>query len=172
VENRLFSLALFEYYLDKISSYDRRLAAGDGGGPNDPAPTGTARTVTLQGGQGIQRLKHTRHPDAWTLHFMSIYGAKIAKAIDCDSSGFIRISEANDFTATIPDSWNLLQWLAYHANGEILLYGLFLLEWQLICCSPTGWAYEIRVYQARMHNIFLKMCALQTSGSIPSFLLN
>lgn len=38
------------------------------------------------------------------------YIAAIAQAFDDDASGFIRISEVNDFCASIPDGWTLLQW--------------------------------------------------------------
>lgn len=45
------------------------------------------------------------------------YLASVAEAIDDDGSGFIRISEANEFTSTKPEDWTLLQWIAYWARG-------------------------------------------------------
>ena len=38
------------------------------------------------------------------------YIAAIIEAFDEDASGFIRITEVNDFCATIPAGWTLLQW--------------------------------------------------------------
>ncbi|KAF8288826.1 hypothetical protein DL93DRAFT_1177376 [Clavulina sp. PMI_390] len=48
------------------------------------------------------------------------YVNAIAEAIDEDASGFVRISEANDFCASIPPGWTLLQWIAYWARGWIV----------------------------------------------------
>lgn len=38
------------------------------------------------------------------------YVSAIVEAFDDDASGFIRISEVNDFCASIPSGWTLLQW--------------------------------------------------------------
>ena len=47
------------------------------------------------------------------------YLASVAEAFDDDGSGFIRISEANEFTSGIPEGWTLLQWIAYWARGWV-----------------------------------------------------
>jgi len=57
------------------------------------------------------------HDDSWTLPYLSEHGAYIALHIDLDRSGYIRISEANTFTSTIPDGWTLPQWCAYKVAG-------------------------------------------------------
>ena len=57
------------------------------------------------------------HNDSWTLPYLSEHGAYIALHIDLDRSGYIRISEANTFTGTIPDGWTLPQWCAYKVAG-------------------------------------------------------
>jgi hypothetical protein len=41
------------------------------------------------------------------------YTTRVAEAFDDDSSGFIRISEVNEFTSGRPEGWTLLQWRAY-----------------------------------------------------------
>lgn len=38
------------------------------------------------------------------------YVGAIIEAFDDDASGFVRISEVNDFCASIPPGWTLLQW--------------------------------------------------------------
>ncbi|KAJ3509167.1 hypothetical protein NLJ89_g5363 [Agrocybe chaxingu] len=127
VDNRLFALALFEYYLDKVSSYDHKQASGARDPTSLPPPADATKTIAFPRGQ----------------EFISAYGPRISKAIDCDDSGFIRISEANEFTSKIPKGWNLPQWCAYHT---------------------IGWFYEIRIYQMRMNEIFVRMCELQVSA--------
>ncbi|KAF8320533.1 uncharacterized protein EI90DRAFT_3080514, partial [Cantharellus anzutake] len=56
--------------------------------------------------------------DKWCLKFLSFpYANAIMEAFDDDSSGYIRISEVNDFCDSIPEGWTLLQWIAYWARG-------------------------------------------------------
>lgn len=38
------------------------------------------------------------------------YVSSIIQAFDDDASGFVRISEVNDFCESIPQGWTLLQW--------------------------------------------------------------
>ncbi|KAF8579017.1 hypothetical protein K439DRAFT_1620875 [Ramaria rubella] len=58
--------------------------------------------------------------DDWTIKYLNIrFLQNIADAIDCDSSGFITISEINKFTASRPNHWSLLKWIAYWAIGSI-----------------------------------------------------
>jgi len=109
----MFSLALLEYYFDKVSSFERNQPEQDSGTPNPQA----TRTISSQ--NEVQRLRHVQHPDSWTLEYISAHGARIAAAIDIDNSGFIRISEANTFTEQIPQGWNLPQWCAYNAIGKL-----------------------------------------------------
>ena len=47
--------------------------------------------------------------------------APLVDLFDADASGFVRIAEVNAFCETIPDGLNLLQWLAYWAEGTFLL---------------------------------------------------
>ncbi|KAF8320530.1 uncharacterized protein EI90DRAFT_2598279 [Cantharellus anzutake] len=56
--------------------------------------------------------------DKWCLKYLSFpYANAIMEAFDDDSSGYIRISEVNDFCDSIPEGWTLLQWIAYWARG-------------------------------------------------------
>jgi hypothetical protein len=65
----------------------------------------------------LTRLGVLNHIDAWTLDPIARYKERIISAIDCDGSGFIRISEINAFTDQMPEGWSLPQWCAYAALG-------------------------------------------------------
>jgi hypothetical protein len=59
--------------------------------------------------------------DKWCLEYLTTpYLTAIQEGFDEDGSGFIRISEANDFCAGIPDGWTLLQWIAYWGRGWLV----------------------------------------------------
>lgn len=90
-------MAIHDYYLDQFSQTDiDRLTAG----------TSSISSSSADG-------------DRYCLQYLTIrYAANIQQAIDEDGSGFIRISEVNEFTSSIPEGWSLLQWLAYWAHGE------------------------------------------------------
>ena len=105
VDNKLFSTALYEYYLDLLSA--PRINTLD----SDSEPN-----------------KERRNPskaDDWTLGYFANYGQKITLAIDRDNSGFVRISEANAFTNGIPNGWSLPQWCAYTVAGSYIVYLIF-----------------------------------------------
>ncbi|KAG8737624.1 hypothetical protein FRC10_008026 [Ceratobasidium sp. 414] len=56
-----------------------------------------------------------RHPDTWTLNYLSrvIFYPAIGDAIDEDSSGFVSLHELNRFFDPRPQGWSTPQWLAY-----------------------------------------------------------
>lgn len=59
--------------------------------------------------------------DKWCLEYLTTpYLTAIQEGFDDDGSGFVRISEANDFCAGIPEGWTLLQWIAYWARGWLV----------------------------------------------------
>ena len=110
VENKFFSSALFEYFRDRLST-----------SKND--------TNEFQGSDQLDRTSSTvqKLDDGWTLEYIANFGDRISAAIDCDNSGFIRISEANTFTEQMPQGWTLPQWCAYTAAGSwVVFYSDFL----------------------------------------------
>ncbi|KAJ2917119.1 hypothetical protein MD484_g3313, partial [Candolleomyces efflorescens] len=91
VDIKLFSMALHEYYLDRLS-------------------------VKLpQAGEAPMTQK--RDDDQWTLEYIGFYSEEICQAMDRDLSGYIRISEVNAFTDEMPDGWTFPQWCVYQALG-------------------------------------------------------
>jgi len=107
VENKFFSSALFEYFRDRISA-----------SKNDANEVATVPTDKLDGTSStVQKLD-----DGWTLEYIANFGNQITAAIDCDNSGFVRISEANTFTRQIPQGWTLPQWCAYTAAGSWVVF--------------------------------------------------
>ncbi|KIM37236.1 hypothetical protein M413DRAFT_448725 [Hebeloma cylindrosporum] len=97
VDNKLFTSALFEYYLDHFSA---------------------SRRITLNSNPEVsEEQKNASNSDEWTLEYIAAHGQQIAIAVDRDNSGFIRISEANAFTKKIPNGWSLPQWCAYTVAG-------------------------------------------------------
>jgi len=110
VDNKLFSGALYEYYLDFFRA---------------------SRISTLDSNsEANKERRNSSKADAWTLDYFANYGYKIALAIDRDNSGFVRISEANAFTDGIPNGWSLPQWCAYTVAGSYIVY----LGPQLLTC--------------------------------------
>lgn len=105
VETKVFGVALFEYYLDLYS--DGMFTSGFDTG------------LWMPKFNPIHRYKSDafKHREAWTLLYLFFYSDKLSNVIDSDSSGFIRISEANAFTSQIPDGWTLPQWCAYLMEG-------------------------------------------------------
>ncbi|KAI0041239.1 hypothetical protein FA95DRAFT_714838 [Auriscalpium vulgare] len=100
VKGHDFIKALQEYYFDKIAEGDRRA----------PVYDSSERTMT----EDERKLQD----DKWCLRFLGVeYEAPVLEAFDTDNSGFIRISEVNEFTNSIPDEWSLLQAVAYWAQG-------------------------------------------------------
>ena len=56
--------------------------------------------------------------EQWCLQYLNLsYVYPIQEAFDEDGSGYVRISEANDFCDSIPVGFSLLQWIAYWAQG-------------------------------------------------------
>lgn len=117
MENKLFSSALFEYYLDLFSATQWEDIGGSS--PLHRAEPNEQRTASsyLVRSSKWDKSGSIRHVDGWTLDYLVAYGDRIAAAIDQDDSGFIRISEANAFTSRMPFGWNLPQWCAYSAAG-------------------------------------------------------
>ena len=122
MDNKLFASALFEYYLDKFSAQPKReqtteAKVEDEKPGNEALGQVESPTPSVPHSRFSLRLSSLNHPDAWTLECIALNGHQITTAIDTDNSGFIRISEANQFTEQIPKEWNLPQWCAYVAAG-------------------------------------------------------
>ncbi|KAF8993543.1 hypothetical protein BDQ17DRAFT_1331622 [Cyathus striatus] len=126
VESKIFVIALFEYYLDKFSAR-RRIRPGLRAGTSVISPT-----ILTQIAYGSIS-DYISHPDAWTLEYFIKYVKYICQEVDTDYSGFIRISEANEFTE----------------NARAL--GVSLPQWCAYCA--TGWRYELQIYQARIYSL-------------------
>lgn len=153
IDNRQFLFALQEYYLDRYMKYQRN-------GPNGAE----GNEVILAADAENRDQSRAQHPDAWTLFYLGRYTDRILNSIDKDNSGYIRISEANDFTATMPASWSLPQWCTYHAIGTLLNFINAVVDKPLMQYSPPGWLYEDRIYQQRIRKLLIKLCETQVSG--------
>ncbi|KJA23767.1 hypothetical protein HYPSUDRAFT_66143 [Hypholoma sublateritium FD-334 SS-4] len=142
VDNKLFTSALFEYYLDHFSSLRHvpNEITGEFEHKIGPSEEGEHVGENMTKVTFLSRLGVLNHVDAWTLEPMAIYGERVSLSIDRDDSGFIRISEANTFTDRMPEGWSLPQWCAYAA---------------------IGWTYEARIYRKRINNILGRMFEMQ-----------
>jgi hypothetical protein len=96
---------LFEYFRDQFSVSNQNNRNEIEAPPPTDKPGRTSSTFQMA-------------DDSWTLEYIADFGHRIAAAIDCDNSGYIRISEANCFTEKIPQGWTLPQWCAYTAAGK------------------------------------------------------
>jgi hypothetical protein len=58
---------------------------------------------------GPALLKSPRGPDAWAIKFIDVTRLQpISEAFDDDASGFITVSEMNQFTGSRPPNWRLV----------------------------------------------------------------
>jgi len=111
IENRFFSSALFEYFRDRLS------AARMNDTNEIVQATSSTDEPLADTSSAVQK-----SDDGWTLEYIANFGYRISAAIDCDNSGFIRISEANTFTEQMPQGWTLPQWCAYTAAGSWVVF--------------------------------------------------
>ncbi|EED77713.1 predicted protein [Postia placenta Mad-698-R] len=83
----------------------------------------------------------TFDPDAWAFDWITVKRLQaITEALDDDASGFITVTEANNFTSSRPADWSLPHWLAYWA---------------------IGWQISATIYRDKIHEIFEKMFAIR-----------
>lgn len=127
-------MGLHDYYLDRYAAAAAKantvitttttttltvtIASPDASRPASP----TAESVSSPFVQAIQLEETTGFETKVTsdeailadkeyLEYLTMpYVAAIIEAFDDDGSGFVRISEVNDFCAGIPSGWTLLQW--------------------------------------------------------------
>jgi len=149
VENRFFSSALFEYFRDRLSAARKNDA-------NEKVQATSSPDEPDRSSSAIQK-----SDDGWTLEYIANFGHRISAAIDCDNSGFIRISEANTFTEQMPHGWTLPQWCAYTAAGSWVAFTVILPNSSFF---DLGYMYEARIYRKRMHNIISRMIEMQAQG--------
>ncbi|PVF93625.1 hypothetical protein CPB86DRAFT_91111 [Serendipita vermifera] len=117
VKARHFVLSLHDYYQDRISG----LLKAPEGSPDMTAEEKEAELVR----------------ERWCLQFLTAqYVSDLLVAVDVDASGYIRITEANEFTSSIPPNWTPPEWLAFWAQG---------------------WHYELETYRYRLAWIWAEM---------------
>lgn len=133
MKNRLFIMALHDYYQDRYAAAlsKSRVSEGTTDEPESGAANGLTVTVTVED----PPTSRPASPDAdeyvipvcsdqsvlddkeYLQYLTMPHLSAVAEAFDEDGSGFIRISEVNDFLSGKPDGWTLLQWIAYWARG-------------------------------------------------------
>ncbi|KAH8107841.1 hypothetical protein BXZ70DRAFT_912936 [Cristinia sonorae] len=59
------------------------------------------------------------HQDQWTMTILSksIFYPGVGDAIDADSTGFVSVTQLNNFLAMRPDGWSVPEWLSFWAVG-------------------------------------------------------
>jgi hypothetical protein len=83
VKARHFVLALRDYYLEML--------------------TAEAEGVL---GMGASTISNSTNPDAWAIKYIdAMWVPPILEAFDDDASGFITVSEVNQFTSSRPADW-------------------------------------------------------------------
>ncbi|KAF8990937.1 hypothetical protein BDQ17DRAFT_1433425 [Cyathus striatus] len=142
VKNKHFGMALIEYFVDRYSIQHSPCESRTAGSEN----IDNRGDISGVGAENDQNSMRTRnHPNAWTLYYLSTFVTDISSAIDVDDTGFIRISEANEFTEQIPNGWCLAEWCVYHG---------------------IGWRYEQRIYQERIYQL-VEACIHQSMRVLP-----
>lgn len=106
VEARLFVLAIHDYYIDLFARRAWRIDK-----PTSP-PTETEVSSSFAPASDA---------DKWCLHYLTVrYSSALMEVFDADGSGFVRVTEVNDFCSAIPKGLSLLQWLAYWTAGMLI----------------------------------------------------
>ncbi|KAJ7347472.1 hypothetical protein DFH08DRAFT_699735 [Mycena albidolilacea] len=78
--------------------------------------------------------------DRWALSYINaVHLQPILEAVDDDGSGFVSVTEANNFALKRPKGWSLLQWVAFWA---------------------AGWHPTVTWYKNRIYNILYSMNSL------------
>ncbi|KAJ7694315.1 hypothetical protein B0H14DRAFT_3660348 [Mycena olivaceomarginata] len=78
--------------------------------------------------------------DRWALSYINaVHLQPILEAVDDDGSGFVSVTEANNFALKRPKGWSLLQWVAFWA---------------------AGWHPTVTWYKNRIYNILYAMSSL------------
>ncbi|KAE9402429.1 hypothetical protein BT96DRAFT_855748 [Gymnopus androsaceus JB14] len=108
VRCRDFVKALQEFYFDRFSTYIHHDESNFTTSTDDPDGSFDGQLIA------VERIED----DEWCLQYLAAkYERQILEVFDSDNSGFIRISEVNDFTKTLPEGWTMLQALSYCAQG-------------------------------------------------------
>lgn len=85
------------------------------------------------------------------------YVASIAEAFDDDASGFVRISEVNEFCESIPSNWSLLKWCAAaHFSLPVGFVFLIVLTGR-IAYWARGWLVESSYYSHAIGSLLYSM---------------
>ena len=117
----MFVLVLHDYYMDRYSLAAAKSQLNNPGMMTVPRTGMKALPQSSPPAQNIVSLGETIEgtPDAAILADKPFFGyltmpyvASIAEAFDDDASGFVRISEVNEFCDSVPLGWTLLKWCA------------------------------------------------------------
>ncbi|TDL25432.1 hypothetical protein BD410DRAFT_837606 [Rickenella mellea] len=140
VKARYFVLALHDYYLDR---YENIGTSANGISDETMEITVTRPTspaishADSEGADADIALQPPDEEDKWCLQFLSIQTVSpIAAAIDEDVSGFIKIAEVNWFYNDKPQSFSMLRWVTFWAEG---------------------WAVEASIYHIRIEALMEKL---------------
>ncbi len=122
VDARVFVAALHDHYQDMFDPHsDVRIPEtmemlGTVKGPSSPTNDDVHAIERASNGHSLGETLD--QSDKWCLDFLNFrYLPSIMDAFDDDGSGFVSISEVNNFTTSTPKGWSLLRWIAYWARG-------------------------------------------------------
>ncbi|KAJ3507028.1 hypothetical protein NLJ89_g6534 [Agrocybe chaxingu] len=135
IDNKLFTLALHEYYLDKFSSRKDEL------------------TPTIAPGGRKQR-----HPEAWTLSYLSRLGFRISEAIDGDNPG--TDAEGLEFTSVV--------YISYYRMGARDEHIQDANEWDFLEALPSNCWYMLQAICNIDHTLFHLFCPTELTGIVNS----
>ncbi|KAG8826888.1 hypothetical protein FRC17_008058 [Serendipita sp. 399] len=107
VKARHFVLAVHDYFVQKfaVKALEDRLETNTDDG-REVAPS------------VISENPNNSEDDEWAMECITLSRITVMlEAFDDDGSGFISVTEVNEFTSSRPKDWSLLRWLAYWAEG-------------------------------------------------------
>lgn len=130
VKRRVFIMALHDYFEDRYA-----IALFKSRATENAIRNGTITTTPVTTADSVDPVQRPDSPDPdeydipvssdqsimrdkdYLQYLTMRHLPALADALDDDGSGFIRISEVNEFTQGKPQGWTLLQWIAYWARG-------------------------------------------------------
>ncbi|KAH7099790.1 hypothetical protein BKA62DRAFT_278356 [Auriculariales sp. MPI-PUGE-AT-0066] len=127
VKARHFIVAVQDYFLQKYSKEDREIDAAirdayEGASrPDSPVPMSAISdrppsvvlTTAIEARQVQRELQ-----DRWAIEYVTLTRVRpVLEAFDDDASGWISVKEANVFTASRPQNYSVIKWLAFWAAG-------------------------------------------------------
>ncbi|KAI0766856.1 hypothetical protein BD413DRAFT_567569 [Trametes elegans] len=160
IKARHFVLALREFYLQPL---DQTYPSDDVEKRLQGEKSAILKKETSNSGRSQPAdtedlpLRSTNHADNWALQYIDLNNlSAIAEAFDDDASGFITVTEVNQFSSSRPQDWSLLQWLAFWAKGWQVVNTYYVVQINNLFAQMFGLLPHIRPENRQLASTYLE----------------